>query len=261
MANAAESEETTPQIINIGLIIITRPTVFTTDIRQWHELPLSNKTWIRFKTHFKTAQRAIIRNQPAVTTGSLGYHEQANAASVTTIVDQVIGRLQAQQNADSAIMPGSAAEILAGQQMKLQLANATQQSQTMFEPMQSLQSTIATLQNQVNNNSATTQVEAAVEEVVVADDPDAAAEAETKVEAKAEDKVEDKEKDEMVHPDLEDHQDTAGRTATACIIALGATGATTKRKAIWMPQPSPTCSAETSAHALGSEIRGHQLAS
>ena len=117
MANAAESEETTPQLINIGLIIITRPTVFATDIRQWHELPLADKTWIRFKTHFKSAQRAIIRSQPSVTTDSLGYHEQANAASVATVVDQVIDRLQAQQNADSAITPDSAAEMLAGQQM------------------------------------------------------------------------------------------------------------------------------------------------
>jgi hypothetical protein len=44
---------------------------------------------------------------------------------------------------------------MAEQQMTLQLANmanANQQSQIMFEQMQSLQSTIATLQNQVNSN-------------------------------------------------------------------------------------------------------------
>jgi hypothetical protein len=98
---------------------------------------------------------------------------------------------------------------------------------------------------------------------VVADDPDAAAEVETEPEAEAqaeaEDEAEDTAKDEMVHPDLTDHQDTAaGHTATARMIALGAA---TKRKAMWMPQPLPTCLAATSTVALGSEIRGHQLAS
>jgi uncharacterized membrane protein YgcG len=146
MANASGSEETTPQLVNIGLIIITRPTIFASDIRKWHDLPLLSKTWIGFKDHFKRAQRDIIRSQPAITTDTLGYHGQANAASVATVVDQVIDRLQAQQDADSAITPDSAAETLAAQQMfnLTNMANATQQ-------MQALQSTIATLQNQVNN--------------------------------------------------------------------------------------------------------------
>jgi excinuclease UvrABC ATPase subunit len=129
--------------------------VFANHIRNWHGLPSANKTWPRFKTHFKEAQRAIIRSLPAVTADSLGHHDQANVASVASVVDQVINQLQAQQNADSALTPGSAAEALAEQQMNMQLANmanATQQSQTMFEQMQSLQSAIATLQNQVNNN-------------------------------------------------------------------------------------------------------------
>ena len=150
MAKAVESEETTTQLINSGLIMITQSTVFATDIRQWHELPLADKTWIRFKTHFKSAQRAIIRSQPSVTTDSLGYHEHANAASVATVVDQVIDRFQAKQNANSAITPDSAVEMLAGQQMNFHLANmanAIQQSQTVFEQMQSLQATITTLQN------------------------------------------------------------------------------------------------------------------
>jgi hypothetical protein len=107
-------------------------------------------------------------------------------------------------------------------------------------------------------------MEAEVEEVVVADDPDAVTEVETEQEAQAEvqaevqDKAEDAAKAEMVHLDPTDRQDTAGRTATACIIARRAV---TKRKAIWMSQPSPTCLAATSTIALGSDIWGHQLAS
>jgi hypothetical protein len=93
MADAANSGETPTQLINIGLIIITRSTLFGSDIRKWHGKTADQKTWTAFKTHFKEAQREIKRSQPAVTTDSLGYH-QVNAA---TIVDQVIERLTTEQ--------------------------------------------------------------------------------------------------------------------------------------------------------------------
>jgi hypothetical protein len=160
MAEAAESAETTTQLINIGLIIITRPTVFANDIRNWHDRPQAAKTWPNFRTHFRDAQRAIIRSLPATTTDSLGYHEQANAVSVASVVDQVIDRLTAQQAAESAITTDSAAELLAEQQMQLQvnhMANASQNSHTMLEQMHTLQSTLATLQSQVNNNNRNNQ--------------------------------------------------------------------------------------------------------
>jgi hypothetical protein len=66
MASAAECEETTPQLINIGLMIIAPPTMFAKDVRNWHDdQPPANKTWNRFKTHFKDAQHAIMRqHQP-----------------------------------------------------------------------------------------------------------------------------------------------------------------------------------------------------
>jgi len=86
-ANMAKAAETTPQLINIGLIIITRATVFSSDIRKWHDNPDAEKTWTIFKTHFRMAQKVIKRSQPVVTTDSLGFHEQANS---TSLVDQVV---------------------------------------------------------------------------------------------------------------------------------------------------------------------------
>jgi hypothetical protein len=93
MADVANSAETPTQLINIGLIIITRSTLFASDIRKWHGREAPEKTWTAFKTHFKEAQREIKRSQPAVMADSLGYH-QVNAA---TIVDQVIERLTTEQ--------------------------------------------------------------------------------------------------------------------------------------------------------------------
>jgi hypothetical protein len=133
MADAANSEETPTQLINIGLIIITRSTLFASDIRKWHGKEATEKTWKAFKTHFKDAQRDIKRSQPAVTTDTLGFH-QVNTA---TIVDQVIERLTTDQLQHEA---------------QQEAANATQQD-GMIEQMQHLMSTISDLQTQVASNN------------------------------------------------------------------------------------------------------------
>jgi hypothetical protein len=44
MAEAAHAAETTTQLINIGIIIITRSTIFSSDIRKWHKKPNGDKT-------------------------------------------------------------------------------------------------------------------------------------------------------------------------------------------------------------------------
>jgi hypothetical protein len=134
MADAANSAETPTQLINIGLIIITRSTLFASDIRKWHGKEAPEKTWTAFKHHFKEAQRNIKRSQPTVTTDSLGYH-QVNAA---TIVDQVIERLTTEQ--------------MQHESEQQDAANATQQD-GMIEQMQHLMATISDLQTQVTNNN------------------------------------------------------------------------------------------------------------
>jgi hypothetical protein len=154
MAEAAEEQapETTTQLINISLIIITQSTIFASNNRKWYDKLEIYRTWPTFKNHFKAAQKAIKRSQSTVTTDSLSFqHGQANAAS---IVNQDINQLITQQDTETAMN----AESIAEQQMQQQLsnmANATQQNQSMMEQMQSLMSTISTLQTQVNNNSQT----------------------------------------------------------------------------------------------------------
>jgi hypothetical protein len=60
MADAAKAPETTTQLINIGLIIITQSTIFTSNIQEWHNKPEADQTWPALKDHFKTAQKANI---------------------------------------------------------------------------------------------------------------------------------------------------------------------------------------------------------
>jgi hypothetical protein len=150
MAEAAHAAETTEQLINIGVIIVTCSTIFANDIRQWHDKPVAEKTWPLFKEHFKAAQKAIKRSQPATTTDSPGYHEQANAAG--SIVDQVIDRLVTQRDDATTITADSVAEQQMQQQIN-NMANSTQQSQQMVEQMTALASTVSTLKAQLENST------------------------------------------------------------------------------------------------------------
>jgi hypothetical protein len=147
MAETAHATKRTKQSINIGIIIIT---IFSSNIRKWHDKPIANKTWPNFKEHFKATQKAIKKSQPAITTDSLGYHGQANAAE--TLVDQVIDRLSSQHDEATPIT----AESLVKQQMQQQLlgmVNSTQQSQQMLDQMTALATTVSTLQAQLENKN------------------------------------------------------------------------------------------------------------
>ena len=153
MAEAAHSAETPSQLINIGLIIITKSTIFSSDIRKWHDKTINDKTWPNFKEHFKIAQKAIKKSQPTVTTDSLGFHGQANAAS--DIVDQVIDRLTSPNSNPATSIT---ADTLAEQQLQQELetlANSSQQGQQMMDQMSALATTVSTLQTQLNTNQDT----------------------------------------------------------------------------------------------------------
>jgi hypothetical protein len=154
MAEASGATETPEQLINIGLIVITRATFFTNDIRTWNEKLPATKTWPEFKTHFRTAQKAIKRSQPATTTDTLGYHREANAAKEG---DDAVSRISLPSNdGDDLTVAETAAAELAEQQLETHLANiasSANQNQTMMAQMQTLMSTISDLQSKVQQNS------------------------------------------------------------------------------------------------------------
>jgi hypothetical protein len=136
-------------LINIDIIIITKSTIFSSDIHKWHIMPDADKTWPNFKAPFKAAQKDIKKSQPTITADSLGFHEQANAA---TLVNQVTKRLTPQRESTTTITAESIAEEQMQQQLK-NMANSTQQNQQMLDQMTALVSTVSTLQTQGNNNN------------------------------------------------------------------------------------------------------------
>jgi hypothetical protein len=88
------------------------------------------------------------------TKGNLGFHKQAK--NTASLIDHVINHLTAQRNDETANTPAHTAKDVAKQQMQEQLnnmANSTQQNQTMLEQTQALTTTISDLKSQVNNKS------------------------------------------------------------------------------------------------------------
>ena len=75
MAEANGSTEIPVQIINIGLIILTRASIFASNVRRRLDLPDNLQSWPTFKKYFLTAQKAIKQIQPTITTETLGYHQ------------------------------------------------------------------------------------------------------------------------------------------------------------------------------------------
>jgi hypothetical protein len=154
MAEASGATKTPEQLINIGLIVITRATIFTNDIRAWNEKLAATKTWPEFKTHFRTAQKAIKRSQLLTTTDTLGYHREANAAKEG---DDAVSHISLSSNdGDELTVAETAAAELADQQLETHLANiasSAHQNQIMMAQMQTLMSTISDLQSKVQQNS------------------------------------------------------------------------------------------------------------
>jgi hypothetical protein len=157
MAEASGATETPEQLINIGLIVLTRATIFSNDIRAWNAQITATKTWPAFKTHFRDAQKAIKRSQPLTTTDALGFHDKANAAAA---IDDVMSRLSIPSNDsdDISAAESSTAEQLADLQLQQHLANmassSAHQNQTMMNQMQTLMSTISDLQSKVQQGNS-----------------------------------------------------------------------------------------------------------
>ena len=79
MAKAAKIEYTTAQILDIGLTIIQNTRDFERALGDWESLPSNNKTWDRFKEHFKAAQKQL-RAIRGPTMQQAGYHHANHLA-------------------------------------------------------------------------------------------------------------------------------------------------------------------------------------
>ena len=102
-ARAAEEKLTQSQTINLALVILDRQRIFKDDIRAWKHTNQAYKTWDNFKQDFREAHLELI--ETGGTIDELGFHN-ANA-----IVDQIIARLQMDEDERTAIATQHATEL------------------------------------------------------------------------------------------------------------------------------------------------------
>ena len=114
-AEASGSAATDMQLIGISLIIITNAKTFVSDIIKWHSKPAGDKSCMRFKFHFTTAQRKIKISQPQQTILDFGFHQKAKAAS---LADEFYTRFAAKKAEDSAQSEAINAELENGLTMQ-----------------------------------------------------------------------------------------------------------------------------------------------
>jgi hypothetical protein len=147
VAEAAGSDETPEQLINLAMILLTKSGIFANDIRRWYDRPVIEKTWPRFKTHFREAQKAIRNSTPTV--DQLGFHNANIVQQIMTgLRDQSINDDRQPENNHSNDAPNEPAPIQ-------ETANATQQTNTMLSQMQEMQTTLLALQNQAQQPHST----------------------------------------------------------------------------------------------------------
>ena len=80
MATAAEISYTTEQLLDIGLTVIRNTRDFERALGDWETLTAGDKTWDRFKSHFKEAQKQL-RAIRGPTMQQAGYHHANHLAS------------------------------------------------------------------------------------------------------------------------------------------------------------------------------------
>ena len=80
MAEAAEIPYTADQLLDIRLPVVRNTRDFERALGAWQLLPFANKTWGRFKTHFKDTQEQLrVIRRP--TMQQAGYHHANHLAS------------------------------------------------------------------------------------------------------------------------------------------------------------------------------------
>lgn len=148
MAEAAGVPETASQLINLGLIILSKSGSLAQDIRTWNNIDLQDRTWPRFISHFQKAQKELRRCNP--TANALGYH------GAHAVFDDLVKDLKERYNIANVVSDDEEAEQIAEQQMQdhmLDVANATQEQTEIMNQMKEMMKSIQALQTQVSQQN------------------------------------------------------------------------------------------------------------
>jgi len=155
MAQAQGTPETSDQLISIGRIIITNAHIFTDSVEKWDNLPVVDKTWTEFKTHFTSAQKAYKLARPTDTVSQHNYTSQAHIAELVNAAIDERTKNQFAAEADFAeqnIINEQLANLAHQDNPQHAYSSQQQTSPELRQLMQTITKLTAQLQNNSNRN-------------------------------------------------------------------------------------------------------------
>ena len=163
MAEAAAIPYTTDQLLDIGLTVIRNTRDFERALGDWEQLPAIRKTWDRFKTHFKDAQKQL-RAIRGPTMQQAGYHHANHLASqlredINKRDSELLTVIQSAMETASVAPSAISSEVSTIATPIQQQVNAVQSDPVQLEILkllQQMQQSMMTTAPQNNNNNNNT---------------------------------------------------------------------------------------------------------
>ena len=164
MAEAAAIPYTTDQLLDIGLTVIRNTRDFERALGDWELLPPIRKTWDKFKTHFKDAQKQL-RAIRGPTMQQAGYHHANHLASqlredINKRDSELLTVIQSALETASVAPSVLSSEVSTIATPMQQQVNAVQSDPVQLEILkllQQMQQSMMTTAPQNNNNTNTEQ--------------------------------------------------------------------------------------------------------
>ena len=143
MAISAEIPYTTDQLLDIGLTVIKNTRDFERALGDWEALPVADKTWDRFKDHFKNAQKQL-RAIRGPTMQQAGYHHANHLAQqlrddISKRDEEMLSVIQSAMDSSSHAPSIASSDLSLGTPPPHQQINATQTDLTQLEILKLLQ--------------------------------------------------------------------------------------------------------------------------
>ena len=141
------------QQVNIGYIILHKTGKFSHPIIEWNQKPVVDKTWKKFKTHFRTAHKEL-RETTDLTAQDAGMHNANMVRDVVAALQENMAVPAEPEAAAAEIIPAPSPPLNFDDQMANAMAASNSTQQQMFQNIQTMMETTQsmTINNGRGNN-------------------------------------------------------------------------------------------------------------
>ena len=148
IAELAKAPMTEQQKINMGYLLLQKAQIYSNALNKWNQKEQAEQTWENFKTHFRSAQKALRR------TGTLTVQETMNHADIINLVQQGVQMAMTESSSNSTATTRD--NYMEGHHDSVNSATSDitlQTLQTQMNLMKQMMETMQTMQSNMSGNS------------------------------------------------------------------------------------------------------------